>query len=138
MPSQEGERNTTMDQEKFTELLNEDLSTEYQSIVQYNLHISTVTGPEFVSTIDELTKHLSQELTHARVLAAQVSFLGGEPTTVVRDVPETTDSRGALEADLLLEQEQLERYRERFSQANELGLADVGEALRPLLPRSDT
>ena len=34
-----------MDQEEFTELLNEDLSTEYQSIVQYNLHISTVTGP---------------------------------------------------------------------------------------------
>ncbi|MBF6558113.1 MAG: ferritin-like domain-containing protein [Acidimicrobiales bacterium] len=125
-----------MDQERFTELLNEDLSTEYQSIVQYNLHISTVTGPEFVSTIDELTKHLSQELNHARVLAAQISFLGGEPTTVVRDVPETTDSRGALEADLRLEQAQLERYRERFSQASDLGLADVGEALRPLLQQT--
>ena len=33
-----------MDNEKFVSLLNEDLSTEYQSIVQYNLHISTVTG----------------------------------------------------------------------------------------------
>ena len=98
-----------MDQEKFTELLNEDLSTQYQSIVQYNLHISTVTGPEFVSTIDELTKHLSQELYHARVLASQVAFLGGEPTTVVRSVPRTNDSRGALDADLQLEQEQLER-----------------------------
>ena len=125
-----------MDQEKFAELLNEDLSSEYQSIVQYNLHISTVTGPEFVSTIDELTKHLSQELNHARVLASQVAFLGGEPTTVVRSVPETNDSRGALEADLRLEQEQLERYRERFAQATELGLADVGEALRPLLEQT--
>jgi bacterioferritin len=125
-----------MDQLKFIDLLNEDLSTEYQSIVQYNLHISTVTGPEFVSTIDELTKHLTQELSHARVLAAQVSFLGGEPTTVVRSVPKTTDSRGALTADLQLEQEQLQRYRERFSQANELGLADVGEALRPLLEQT--
>ena len=47
-----------------------------------------------------------------------------------------TDSRGALEADLQLEREQLERYRERFSQANELGLADVGEALRPLLEQT--
>ena len=125
-----------MDQEAFIGLLNEDLSTEYQSIVQYNLHISTVTGPEFVSTIDELTKHLSQELNHARVLAAQVSFLGGEPTTVVRDVPKTTDSRSALEADLQLEREQLDRYRERFAQATELGLADVGEALRPLLEQT--
>ena len=125
-----------MDQEIFIELLNEDLSTEYQSIVQYNLHISTVTGPEFVSTIDELTKHLSQELNHARVLASQVAFLGGEPTTGVRNVPATKDSRGALEADLQLEQEQLERYRERFTQATELGLADVGEALRPLLEQT--
>ena len=125
-----------MDNEKFLELLNEDLSSEYQSIVQYNLHISTVTGPEFVSTIDELTKHLTQELNHARVLATQVAFLGGEPTKTVRAVPETTGSRAALEADLELEQEQLGRYRERFAQATELGLADVGEALRPLLEQT--
>ena len=78
----------------------------------------------------------TDEVVTARVLAAQVSFLGGEPTTVVRDVPVTTGSRGALEADLHLEQEQLERYRERFGQANELGLADVGEALRPLLEQT--
>ena len=125
-----------MDQDKFIDLLNEDLSSEYQSIVQYNLHISTVTGPEFVSTIEELTKHLGQELNHARVLASQVSFLGGEPTTSVGSVLPTSDSRGALEADLALEQEQLSRYRERYAQANELGLADVGEALRPLLEQT--
>lgn len=125
-----------MDQEAFTDLLNEDLSSEYQSIVQYNLHISTVTGPEFVSTIDELAKHLPQELNHARILAAQVSFLRGEPTTFVPAVPQTSGSRAALEADLDLEQHQLERYRERFSQATELGLADVGEALRPLLEQT--
>ncbi len=132
-PPTDDERETTMDTEAFTDLLNEDLSSEYQSIVQYNLHISTVTGPEFVSTIDELTRHLTQELHHARVLATQVSFLGGTPTTVVPDIPVTVDSRGALEADLALEQRQLERYRDRFTQATELGLADVGEALRPLL-----
>jgi bacterioferritin len=125
-----------VDRDKFVALLNEDLSTEYQSIVQYNLHISTVTGPEYVSTIDELAKHLTQELNHARVLASQVSFLGGDPTTTVRSVPVTTDSRSALESDLSLEQEQLERYRGRFAQANELGLADVAEALRPLLEQT--
>jgi bacterioferritin len=113
-----------MDQDAFTELRNEDLSTEYQSIFQYNLPISTVTGPEFVTTIGELTKRLSQELTHAGVLASHVAFLGGEPTTVVRSVPVTKESRGALEADLQLEQEPLERYRERE------------EALRPLLDQT--
>jgi hypothetical protein len=49
-----------MNRDKFVELLNEDLSTEYQSIVQYNLHISTVTGAEYVSTIDELAVHLTR------------------------------------------------------------------------------
>ncbi len=125
-----------MDQQQFTDLLNEDLSTEYQSIVQYNLHIATLTGPEFVSTIDELTVHLTQELSHAQVLASQVSFLGGTPTTTVREVPTTTDSHSALKADLQLEEEQLGRYRERFGQANDLGLVDVGEALRPLLEQT--
>ncbi len=125
-----------MDEGAFTDLLNEDLSSEYQSIIQYNLHISTVTGPEFVSTIEELKKHLFEELNHAQVLATQVSFLGGEPTTVVPDIPVTSDSRSALEADLDLEQRQLERYRERFGQATELGLVDVGEALRPLLEQT--
>lgn len=125
-----------MDQETFVELLNDDLSTEYQSIVQYNLHISTVTGPEYVSTIDELTRHLGQELDHARVLAAQVAFLGGEPTTVVREVPSASDSKAALELDLELEEEQLGRYRDRFTQANDIGFADVAEALRPLLEQT--
>ena len=125
-----------MDRNEFIDLLNEDLSTEYQSIVQYNLHISTVTGPEYVSAIDELTQHLSQELNHARVLAAQIAFLDGDPTTKVRQVPVTTDSRDALQADLKLEREQLERYRVRFAQANQLQLADVAEALRPLLEQT--
>ena len=125
-----------MNRDDFISLLNDDLSTEYQSIVQYNLHIAVVTGAEFMSTIDELTRHLTQELNHARVLASQVSFLGGIPTTKVSEVPNTVDSREALQADLFLEQEQLERYRGRFSQATELGLADVGEALRPLLEQT--
>jgi len=33
-----------MTTDEFIDRLNEDLSTEYQSIVQYNLHIATITG----------------------------------------------------------------------------------------------
>ena len=73
-----------MTTDEFIDLLNEDLSTEYQSIVQYNLHIATITGAEYVSTVDELTKHLAQELSHAQVLATQVAFLKGTPTTTVQ------------------------------------------------------
>jgi len=125
-----------MDTESFVALLNEDLETEYQSIVQYINHIATITGAEFLSIIGELKVHLGQELIHAQTLAGQVSFLGGEPTTKVAPVQTARDGKAALTADLALESSQLDRYRERFSQANELGLADVAEALRPLLEQT--
>ncbi len=124
-----------MDQESFIDALNEDLRTEYQSIVQYIAHVATVTGAEFLSVIDELKVHLTQELKHAQILAEQIAFLGGTPSTTVPEVEEAT-GREALAADLRLEQSQLERYRERFSQGIDLGLADVAEALRPLLEQT--
>ena len=122
--------------EKFVELLNEDLGTEYQSIVQYTNHIATITGAEYLSVLDELKVHVGQELSHAQILAEQVSFLGGEPIVTVPPVETATDSRAALKADLRLETDQLERYRQRFAQANALELADVAEALRPLLEQT--
>jgi bacterioferritin len=125
-----------MDMSAFIDELNQDLRTEYRSIVQYVQHVATLKGAEYLSTIDELRKHVNQELQHALVLAEQVDFLGGTPTTAVPEVPYETEARGALEQDLALEREQLQRYRERTAQANDLGLADVAEALRPLLEQT--
>lgn len=124
-----------MDKGTFIDALNEDLASEYQSIVQYISHIATVTGAEFLSVIDELKVHLNQELSHAQILAEQIAFLDGTPSTKVPDV-EVASGREALAADLRLEEHQLERYRERFAQAMDLGLADVAEALRPLLEQT--
>lgn len=124
-----------MDKDGFVESLNDDLRSEYQSIVQYVSHTATVTGAEFLSIIDELKLHLTQELNHAQILAEQISFLGGTPATDVPPVASAT-GRGALEADLRLEETQLDRYRERFTQALDLGLPDVAEAVRPLLEQT--
>ena len=122
-----------MDNDDLIKLLNQDLEMEFQSIVQYVQHVATISGAEYASTVDELKIHLTQELAHATALAEQISFLGGEPSTQVPDITTAPDSRAALEADLALETSQLEHYRERVQQANEAGLADVAEALRPLL-----
>lgn len=125
-----------MKKEDFVAALNEDLSSEFQSIVQYVQHIATVSGPEFQSIADELKIHLAQELTHAQILAEQVAFLGGVPTVAVSAASTETDTRSALKLDLELEERQLERYRVRTEQALELGLPDVGENLRPLLSQT--
>jgi bacterioferritin len=129
----------TLETTEFVEALNGDLETEFQSIIQYINHIALLKGAEYLSIIDELKIHLGQELTHATVLAEQVAFLGGEPSTRVATVVPAKpddDASTALKADLKLERDQLDRYRERFSQANELGLADVAEAIRPLLEQT--
>ncbi|MGH9183721.1 MAG: ferritin-like domain-containing protein [Acidimicrobiales bacterium] len=125
-----------MDRQQFVDLLNQDLRTEYQSIVQYVQHIAVIKGAAFVSTTDELRAHVNQELQHALALAEQVDFLGGVPTTTVPDVRTEADPKRALQLDLELETRQLDRYRERVEQAGELGLADVTEALRPLLQQT--
>ena len=125
-----------MDQKQFVELMNEDLGTEYRSIVQYNQHIATIKGLEVQSILQELRAHLTQELQHAVILAEQIDFLGGVPTVEVPAVPTETDTKRALQLDLELEQEQLQRYRQRIDQANELSLPDVAEALRPLLQQT--
>jgi bacterioferritin len=125
-----------VDQNDFVDSLNDDLSSEFRSIVQYVQHIATIKGAEYLSTIAELEAHVAQELRHALVLAEQVGFLGGVPTTAVPDVPPSTDSREALTLDLDLERSQLQRYRDRTAQAVELGLPDVAEALRPLLEQT--
>ncbi len=125
-----------MEKSELVKLLNEDLETEFRSIVQYVQHIAIIKGAEYMSTVDELRAHATQELNHALVLAEQVEFLGGVPSTTVPQPPSTTDSRRALELDLELETSQLERYRERTAQAAEMGLADVAEALRPLLTQT--
>ena len=125
-----------MDRNQFAELLNQDLETEYQSIVQYIQHVATVTGAEYMNVIDELRQHLTQELSHATTLAEQVSFLNAVPTTRVPVIAAQTETKAALRADLDLESTQLDRYRERVKQAEELGLIDVAEALRPLLTQT--
>lgn len=125
-----------MDNKAFADLLNQDLETEYQSIVQYIQHVATLTGAEYMNTIDELRQHLTQELSHATTLAEQVNFLNAVPTTRVPAIGAQGDTTSALKADLDLESHQLERYRERVKQAEDLGLVDVAEALRPLLTQT--
>ena len=51
-----------MEKTEFVKLLNEDLESEFRSIVQYVQHIATVSGPEYQSTIDELFDRAEEEV----------------------------------------------------------------------------
>ena len=125
-----------MDKDALVEALNQDLAMEFRSIVQYVQHFATVKGLEYQGAMLMLQPHLPQELQHATVLAQQIEFLGGVPTTRVPDVPSEADSERGFELDLELEERQLVGYRERVVQADDAGLPDVAEALRPLLEQT--
>jgi bacterioferritin len=125
-----------MDKKELIERLNDDLATEFQSIVQYVQHTATIKGAEYRSIAEELGTHLAQELEHAKTLALQIDFLGGVPTVEVPAIPDCPDGAAALKADLELEERQLQRYRDRVAEATEMGLPDVAEALRPLLQQT--
>jgi bacterioferritin len=104
--------------------------------VQYTQHLSTVKGVEYQPIAEMLRPHLRQELEHATVLAEQIDFLGGVPSTRVPEVPSETDAKRAFALDLELEERQLAAYRERFEQAQDMRLPDVAEALRPVLEQT--
>lgn len=125
-----------MEKTEFVERLNADLGTEFQSIVQYVQHVATIKGAQYRSIVEELGNHLGQELEHAKILAKQVDFLGGTPTVQVPPVADRPGGAAALQADLELEERQLQRYRDRVAEAETLGLPDVAEALRPLLEQT--
>jgi len=122
-----------MNKSELSELLNDDLSLELRSILQYVQHIATIKGPEYQQTLQELSHHVKQELDHAVTVAQQIDFLDGSPTSSADRVPLDFEGLSPLEQDLKLEELQLERYRERTEQANEAGLPDVAEALAPIL-----
>lgn len=125
-----------MNQQELIEKLNKDLSMEYRSIVQYVQHISAVKGARYQQTVQELSAHLTQELDHALTLAKQIDFLGGTATNNVPSFDTVVEAEPALKQDLELEERQLERYRERVEEANQLGLPDIAEALAPLLEQT--
>jgi bacterioferritin len=125
-----------MDKKELLRTLNEDLSLEYRSVIQYIQHISSVKGAEYQQILKELSHHLQQEVEHATTLARQIDFLGGVPTNEVAAFETETEAEQALAQDLSLEEEQLKRYRRRVQQADDLGLPDLSEALAPLLEQT--
>lgn len=125
-----------MDKQRLIEKLNEDLSMEFRSILQYVQHVATMKGARYQNMIEELENHIHQEVSHAKTLARQIDFLGGVPSSTAARFDTVSDTREAMQQDLALEERQLERYRQRVAEAEALELPDVAEALAPLLQQT--
>jgi bacterioferritin len=113
--------------------LNEDLAREYQAIIAYTVYSNVLTGAKWMSIAAELKKHAAEELSHAMIIADQIDYLGGMPTTVPKEVKVSDEPEDMIRFDLDNETETIRNYRERVKQAEDLGHYALAEQLRKII-----
>src|SRR5262249_55720305 len=67
----------TVSRERLIELLNEDLTREYQAIIAYVVYSQVLKGAQYMKIAAELEAHAREELDHAMTIAKQIDYLGG-------------------------------------------------------------
>jgi bacterioferritin len=119
--------------DRLAELLNEDLSREYQAIIAYVVYSQVLKGAEFMSIADQLAIHAQQELDHALIISRQIDYLGKMPTVTPKPVRTSEDAREMLRFDLNNENETIRNYRQRIRQCEDLGEFALAEQIRKIL-----
>jgi bacterioferritin len=124
---------TVITREKMVQLLNEDLSGEYQAIIAYTVYSQVLKGAAYTDVARELELHAGEELQHAIKIAKQIDYLGGMPGVTPKPVKTSADPVTMLRADLENERETVGRYRERIRQAEAMGEFALSEILRGII-----
>ena len=124
---------TSLTREQFTDLLNEDLSREYQAIIAYVNYSQVLTGAAYMNIADVLEGHAKEELDHALKIANAVDYLGGMPSVTPKPVKTSEKAEEMLRFDLDNERETIRNYRRRVKQAEELNEFAIAETLRGIL-----
>jgi len=115
------------------DLLNNDLSLEYNACVQYTQHQGILKGAMYQNIQKELVIHAQEELAHAIILVNQIAYLGGIPTVNMPTPKTSKDNKTMLKQDLAGENDAIRRYIKRVRQAEELDLFHLAQQLRNIL-----
>jgi bacterioferritin len=118
---------------QLADLLNEDLSREYQAIISYVVYSQVLKGAEYMSIADQLEKHAQQELKHALIISRQIDYLGKMPTVTAKPVRTSEKAKEMLRIDLENENETIRNYRTRVRQCEALGEFAMAEQIRQIL-----
>src|SRR6478609_6371410 len=104
----------TISRDRLAELLNEDLSREYQAIIAYVVYSQVLTGAAYTDIAAQLEIHAKQELDHALILSRQIDYLGKMPTVIPKPVRTSKQPKEMLKFDLENENETIRNYRARI------------------------
>src|SRR5215468_2494134 len=119
--------------ERLAELLNEDLSREYQAIIAYVVYSQVLSGAEYMDIAAQLEIHAKQELDHALILSRQIDYLGKMPVVTPKPVRTSKKPKDMLRFDLDNENETIRNYRDRIRQCEALGEYAMAEQIRQIL-----
>jgi bacterioferritin len=119
--------------DRLAELLNEDLSREYQAIIAYVVYSQVLKGAQYMDIAAQLEIHAKQELDHALTLSRQIDYLGKMPVVTPKPVRTSKDAKEMLRFDLDNENETIRNYRERIPQCEALGEYALAEQIRQIL-----
>jgi bacterioferritin len=117
-----------VDKETIIRNLNEDLAGELSAIIQYLTYAAKATGPYRPQLSQFFLTEVADEQLHAQFLANKIVALGGEPTTIPREVTKAKSNREMLEAVLKAEKKATADYTKRAKEADEFG--DKGLAVQ--------
>lgn len=133
MTTTQTENKPDLTRENLVQLLNEDLSREYQAIIAYTVYSQVLKGAAYMDIARELEEHASEELDHALKIAKQIDYLGGTPSVNPKPVKLSDKPQDLLRFDLENERETVAAYRQRIRQAESLGEFALSETLRKII-----
>ena len=110
-----------MDKKTLVKNLNKDLSGELSAIIQYTTYAAKVNGPFRPQLTAFFLEEIADEQLHAQYLSNKIVALGGEPTTIPREVPAADTNKEMLEAVLAAELRAKKDYTQRALEAEEYG-----------------
>src|SRR6202166_1967557 len=119
--------------DRLAELLNEDLSREYQAIIAYVVYSQVLSGAQYMDIAGQLEIHAKQELDHALILSRQIDYLGKMPAVTPKPVRTSKDAKEMLRFDLEHENDTIRNYRDRIRQCEALGEFAMAEQIRQIL-----
>ena len=124
---------TEISRDRLAELLNEDLSREYQAIIAYVVYSQVLSGAQYMDIAAQLEIHAKQELDHALILSRQIDYLGKMPAVTPKPVRTSKKPEDMLRYDLDNENETIRNYRDRIRQCETLGEYAMAEQIRQIL-----
>lgn len=93
-------------------LLNQALSMQHRSVLQYTMAAGGVAGLEFVGLAERLWQYTQAELADGRRIVEKIGALGGDPTTTVKKVQTSTRAQDAVATIIESEREVIAKLHE--------------------------